>query len=153
MKQNHINIWQYNITTWYDTIRFEIVGQIRQLRYVKWCDMIHWFDSDYGSILIHLIRWCDNIQPSWVFLPSLDHEFARQTNLEVCLQHIRDRGYACKSYLLDASSYGLPQSRRRVYIVCVKVSSPKLSVNAVDFFSSMKVILQATRFDPRDVDS
>eukprot|EP00438_Fugacium_kawagutii_P026240 Skav233555 [mRNA] locus=scaffold563:455381:456481:+ [translate_table: standard] len=59
---------------------------------------------------------------------------------------IVERGYACRSYLLDASWYGLPQSRRRVYIICLKSNDPDLSVNATEFFSSVKSLLAALQF-------
>lgn len=77
----------------------------------------------------------------------------RQTNLEVCLEQISKRGYTCQSYLLDASWYGLPQGRRRVYIICLGVHMSHVSVNASEFFQSVKQLLQSLRFTPPNPDT
>ena len=77
----------------------------------------------------------------------------RQTNLEVCLKLIQERGYSCQAYLLDACWYGLAQSRRRVYIVCLLVGHPGLSVSGSDFFASVKGLLQALQIAPPNADS
>ena len=58
----------------------------------------------------------------------------RQSNLEVCLARIREIGYVAKTYLLDSQWYGLPQSRRRVYIVCLSTLTPDVSVSPSDIF-------------------
>lgn len=70
------------------------------------------------------------------------HEHPRQTNLDLCLKEIEQRGYAAQSYLLDAKAYGLPQHRRRIYIICLDFHNKQLSVSANDFFASVKVLLR-----------
>lgn len=93
----------------------------------------------------------DKCKPLWtVFenVESIDREVDpnTQTNLEVCLKMITERGYSCQSYLLDASWYGSPQTRRRVYIICLSTSHVDLSINAQEFFTSVKSLLQAMQF-------
>lgn len=65
----------------------------------------------------------------------------RQTNLELCLAAIADRGYASQSFLLDALWFGLPQSRRRVYIVCLSIRDRNVGCSAEDFLSSVQSII------------
>ncbi|CAK9065377.1 unnamed protein product [Durusdinium trenchii] len=67
---------------------------------------------------------------------------------EVCLARIREIGYVAKTYLLDSQWYGLPQSRRRVYIVCLSTLTPDVSVSPNDFFQSVRAILQTLHMDP-----
>ncbi|CAK9086334.1 Uncharacterized protein SCF082_LOCUS40838, partial [Durusdinium trenchii] len=67
---------------------------------------------------------CDVLEisnPTWAIfenVQAIDRESANdeQTNLDLCLQEIDAKGYACQTYLLDDAWYGLPQSRRRVYL-------------------------------------
>ena len=77
----------------------------------------------------------------------------RQSNLEVCLARIREIGYVAKTYLLDSQWYGLPQSRRRVYIVCLSTLTPDVSVSPNDFFQSVRAILQTLHMDPPPADT
>ena len=77
----------------------------------------------------------------------------RQSNLEVCLARIREIGYVAKTYLLDSQWYGLPQSRRRVYIVCLSTLTPDVSVSPDDFFQSVRAILQTLHMDPPPADT
>lgn len=66
----------------------------------------------------------------------------RQTNLDYCLADIMDAGYCAECFLLNACWYGLPQSRNRVYIICLNVQHPAVSVNAKDFFANVRLLLQ-----------
>lgn len=61
--------------------------------------------------------------------------------MELCLEELKSLGYACKSFLLDARWYGLPQSRRRVYIVCLSLTDRRVGCSARDFFDSVKNLL------------
>ncbi|CAK9056333.1 Uncharacterized protein SCF082_LOCUS30364, partial [Durusdinium trenchii] len=53
-----------------------------------------------------------------------------------------DAGYCAECFLLNACWYGLPQSRNRVYIICLNVQHPAVSVNAKDFFANVRLLLQ-----------
>ncbi|CAK9000470.1 unnamed protein product, partial [Durusdinium trenchii] len=64
-----------------------------------------------------------------------------QTNLDLCLQEIDAKGYACQTYLLDDAWYGLPQSRRRVYLVCLNRNAAGVATSASTFFQSDRFLL------------
>lgn len=129
-----------------------------------WIQTYHGYKSSHSYMMIWFKIWDMNTSPddTWCFYLSTSLTiwfdihcisiWLRQTNLEVCLRLIGERGYACQSYLLDASWYGLPQSRRRVYIVCLASQRPEVSVSASDFFASVKTLLQAMRFEPPPAD-
>jgi len=126
---------------WYDLICICMMLMFWSERSLIWYDM-KWYDIWNDSIDICFdSTWYGNQNRNFCSTPF------RQTNLEVCLKLIGERGYACQSYLLDASWYGLPQSRRRVYIVCLAAQRSEVSVNASEFFASVKTLLQAMRFE------
>jgi site-specific DNA-cytosine methylase len=60
---------------------------------------------------------------SWIIFLTL------RTNLDLVLEDLRDAnsGYTLKVFLLNSKSYGLPQSRSRVYIVGIKSNNPELA--------------------------
>lgn len=62
------------------------------------------------------------------------------------------RGYTNHCFLLDASAYGLPQTRLRIYIVSLLVCDPAIAISAREFFESMKVLLQKTSFAAPNVE-
>ncbi|CAK9036150.1 Uncharacterized protein SCF082_LOCUS21614 [Durusdinium trenchii] len=84
--------------------------------------------------------------PLWaVFenVESIDREVDPDMHLAAYSSfEIEQRGYAAQSYLLDAKAYGLPQHRRRIYIICLDFHNKQLSVSANDFFASVKVLLR-----------
>lgn len=41
----------------------------------------------------------------------------RKSNLDVVLAELRDAGFAAEAYKMDTVQYGVPQNRRRVYII------------------------------------
>lgn len=78
---------------------------------------------------------------------------SRQTNLEVCLEEIRAAGYAVECFLLNSSWFGLPQSRERVYIVCLSLTHSELASSAQEFFENFKGILKSLYLDLPNVDA
>ncbi|CAE7208709.1 unnamed protein product [Symbiodinium microadriaticum] len=76
---------------------------------------------------------------------------SKATNLDLCLAAITSRGYAVETFLIDAKTYGLPQNRRRIYILCWNTSNPSMAGSPKKFFDDVKVMMAAMRFDPPPV--
>ena len=76
----------------------------------------------------------------------------RKTNLEHCVAEIEKKGYSCRCFPLDATWYGLPQSRKRIFIVCLSLSRPEVGVSAEVFFQSVKALLEKMYVKPPPVD-
>lgn len=98
---------------------------------------------DTFEACLHVLK---TSRPKWSALEnvmSIDREVDKdtKTNLEICLDMLREIGYAAQSFLLDAMWFGLPQSRKRVYIVCLDTQSDALTSNAAEFFDSVKLLL------------
>ena len=62
------------------------------------------------------------------------------------MQQIREANYDVKAYKLDAFSYGLPQRRRRVYIIAVRLTT--LNKLAVDFFKNFEACMEVMQMLP-----
>ena len=74
----------------------------------------------------------------------------RQTNLDLCLVEIGRLGYSSQCYLLKSSWFGLPQSRYRIYILCLKKNTRNVSCTAQEFFESVKLLLTKMYIKPPD---
>ena len=66
----------------------------------------------------------------------------RESNLKLCIDEIEKRGYAVECILLDAEWFGLPQSRRRVYFVCLDLRNQDIAVSAASFFEDVKTLIR-----------
>ncbi|CAK9071499.1 unnamed protein product, partial [Durusdinium trenchii] len=65
-----------------------------------------------------------------------------ESNLKLCIDEIEKRGYAVECILLDAEWFGLPQSRRRVYFVCLDLRNQDIAVSAASFFEDVKTLIR-----------
>jgi len=77
------------------------------------------------------IRVTKEMKPDWVvfenvggFSESLEGFFFEKT-----IKNFRKMGYTTSPFLLDASNYGVPQNRKRVFLVCsidgIEINEPK----------------------------
>ena len=82
----------------------------------------------------------------------IPHCHPRKTNLEHCLAQIEALGYSCESFVLDAAWYGLPQGRKRIYLVCFSLTRQDISVSAETFFGNIKKLLTKLYIKPPAVD-
>ncbi|CAK9077283.1 unnamed protein product [Durusdinium trenchii] len=77
-------------------------------------------------------------------LESIERETddSSESNLKLCIDEIEKRGYAVECILLDAEWFGLPQSRRRVYFVCLDLRNQDIAVSAASFFEDVKTLIR-----------
>jgi site-specific DNA-cytosine methylase len=76
------------------------------------------------------LRVIDQKMPEVVFLENvdLDQDEERSLALDQILHELATRGYDTQAYLMNASDYGLPQSRRRLFIIAMIRPGRKLKV-------------------------
>ena len=76
------------------------------------------------------LRVIDQKMPEVVFLENvdLDQDEERSLALDQILHELATRGYDTQAYLMNASDYGLPQSRRRLFIIAMMRPGRKLKV-------------------------
>jgi DNA (cytosine-5)-methyltransferase 1 len=83
-----------------------------------------------GTMFHEVIRIIDHKKPRVVFLENVaglvNHDSGK--TLEVIISELEKRGYKCHHTLLNSKDFGIPQSRKRFYLVCflddVKFSFP-----------------------------
>lgn len=73
-----------------------------------------------GTMFHEVIRIIDHKKPRVVFLENvpglLNHDNGK--TLEVIISELEKRGYKCHYTLLNSKDFGVPQSRKRFYLVC-----------------------------------
>ncbi len=77
-----------------------------------------------GTMYDEILKIIDLKSPRVVFLENVpgitSHDGGR--TLEVVLNELDRRGYSCNYKILNASDFGIPQMRKRFYLVCFKQS-------------------------------
>jgi len=66
---------------------------------------------------LHTLRYVSHFQPRWLVIENVVH-MRTWERYEELLREIEDLGYGVTPQVLDASAFGVPQSRRRLFIVC-----------------------------------
>jgi len=91
-----------------------------------------------GTMFHETLRIVDAKKPRVIFLENvpgiLNHDEGR--TLEVILNELSNRGYNCHHTILNSSDFGIPQNRKRFYLVCfldkVNFSFPTPPMTHVD---------------------
>jgi DNA (cytosine-5)-methyltransferase 1 len=63
------------------------------------------------------LRYAKEFKPRWVVMENVVHmrPWSRYGELK---ESLRDLGYNIREFVLDASDFGVPQSRKRLFVVC-----------------------------------
>jgi len=66
---------------------------------------------------MHTLHYAKEFKPRWLVLENVVHmrPWSRYGELKESLENL---GYNVREFVLDASHFGVPQSRRRLFIVC-----------------------------------
>ncbi|MBT4667062.1 MAG: DNA cytosine methyltransferase [Opitutae bacterium] len=80
------------------------------------------FEDARGTLLYHILRIVERHQPKVLFLENVKNYRGHNDGrtLATTLQLLDRVGYHCHHSLLNASSYGVPQKRERLYFVCFR---------------------------------
>jgi len=73
-----------------------------------------------GNLFLEIIRILDYHKPPYALLENVSQLFHHDDGRtwEVIHQHLNDHGYGVAVAILSPHMYGIPQRRKRVYIVC-----------------------------------
>ncbi len=80
------------------------------------------FEDTRGTLFFDVARIVKEKQPKIVFIENVKN-FATHDNgntLHTVLTVMKDLGYNCFWKVLDAANYGIPQKRKRIYILCFR---------------------------------
>lgn len=80
------------------------------------------FDDTRGTLFFDIVRIAKHHSPKVIFLENVKnlsrHDGGR--TLHVIIETLTGLGYTVHKMVLNASHYGLPQNRERIYIVCFR---------------------------------
>ena len=80
------------------------------------------FEDARGTLLYHVLRIAEFHQPKILFLENVKnyggHDGGR--TLATTVEMLERVGYDCHHAILNASRYGVPQKRERIYFVCFR---------------------------------
>lgn len=82
-------------------------------------------DEASRATAMHAVRYAEVFKPRWLVLENVVHmrPWSRYGALKRELQSL---GYRIEEQVLDASDYGVPQTRRRLFLVGDRVRTPRL---------------------------
>lgn len=79
--------------------------------------------GDKSSLWMEYKRVIENVRPKYAIIENVSALLGR--GIEVILQHLAEIGYDATYTLFDSKYFGVPQRRRRVYIVAVRDGIPQ----------------------------
>ena len=70
-----------------------------------------------------VVRYARAMKPRWLIIENVIY-IRSWTRYPEFLQLLRDEGYTVAEYVLDAADHGVPQRRKRLFIVCDREADP-----------------------------
>lgn len=82
-------------------------------------------DEASRATAMHVVRYAEVFKPRWLVLENVVHmrPWSRYGSLKRSLESL---GYQLAEQVLDASDFGVPQTRRRLFLVGDRASMPRL---------------------------
>ena len=74
---------------------------------------------------LQVVRYADAFRPRWIVVENVVH-MRPWSRYETLLARLKALGYHVAEQVLEASDYGVPQSRRRLFIVADRLHTPGL---------------------------
>jgi len=76
-------------------------------------------DDPRGNLALHYLRIIDDIKPTWFIFENVPGLLSSDDGRDFAafLREVENIGYGCAYRVLDAQHFGVPQRRRRVFVV------------------------------------
>lgn len=75
------------------------------------------------EMALHILPWVEAFQPRWVIIENVSRMANWKRHPEL-VSGIRNAGYQVQPVLLNAANLGTPQSRKRLFLVCDRETTP-----------------------------
>jgi DNA (cytosine-5)-methyltransferase 1 len=76
---------------------------------------------------LHVLRFARTILPRWIVIENVIHMRPWDRYIELC-QRLRDLGYDVCEHVIDAADFGVPQRRRRLFLLCDRRDSAPTTI-------------------------
>jgi DNA (cytosine-5)-methyltransferase 1 len=76
------------------------------------------------------VRFAKRLQPRWIVIENVI-QMRTWDRYEELLENLESEGYFCVPHVLNSVDFGVPQSRRRLFVVCQLQSAPPPIVSPV----------------------
>jgi DNA (cytosine-5)-methyltransferase 1 len=138
-RANHpsVRLWEQNIRSLTATsMRRDLGLRVGELTLLKACPPCQGFsslaegrgatpDDPRNDLVIDVVRFVRALRPQLVLVENV-RGLARDPRSKVVAASLETLGYATKSYLVDASDFGVPQRRKRFILLAVRGLKSKL---------------------------
>jgi DNA (cytosine-5)-methyltransferase 1 len=95
------------------------------------CGQHKGFDDARGTLFFHIMKFVRHHSPKIILLENvqglLTHDHGR--SFARIQQELRDAGYATTHKVLMCSDYGIPQMRKRLFVVATRMDVPLISLD------------------------
>lgn len=86
-------------------------------------------DEDSKKTANYVIRFAKRLKPRWIVIENVIQMRSWDGYLPL-IERLNALGYHVRPQVIDASEFGVPQSRRRLFLLCDREAEPKLVVPA-----------------------
>lgn len=107
-------------------------------------------DKSRGTLFFEIIRLMRITKPKVVFLENVAHlmNHNKGDTFVTIIEALKNEGYSVHYEVLDASKFGLPQHRKRIYFVAFRQNVPFSFPKGTDDFIPLKAILLQNHGQP-----
>lgn len=81
-------------------------------------------DDDSQRTARYVLRFARRLKPRWIVIENVVH-MRNWDGFRSLIEEAELLGYHIRSQVLDASSFGVPQKRRRLFLMCDRQTMPK----------------------------
>lgn len=71
-----------------------------------------------------VVRFAKGLQPRWIVIENVIQMRTTWDRYEELIEDLEGEGYHCAPHVLNAADFGVPQSRRRLFVVCQRDAAP-----------------------------
>lgn len=99
------------------------------------------FDDERGTIFFQIMKWVKHHSPKYILfenVPALVSHDSGNTFRIIC-DTLRQHGYSIAHKVIKCSDYGIPQMRKRVVLVGVRVGNPESLLEFERFKKTVKL--------------
>ena len=108
--------------------------------------------TNHGGLAFEIVRYARAIAPRWIVVENII-QMRSWSRYREFLAALGDAGYRLAEHLLDAADLGVPQRRRRLFLLCDRVAEPPGGMMRVRPARSLRACPEERRMPGSALDS